>query len=63
MLLKRFPHHLGGESRFHVAKAFNRLVTVLNLDFVAILHRLGCQLVFQLGLAQGVAEIVPFLLH
>ena len=34
MLLKRLPHHLGGQLRLQVTQPLNLLVTILDLDLV-----------------------------
>ena len=34
MLLKRLPHHLGGQLRLQITQPLNLLVTILNLDLI-----------------------------
>ena len=48
MLLKRLPHHLGGQLRLQITQPFNLIVTVLDLDLVTLFKGLGLDLALQL---------------
>lgn len=48
MLLKRLPHHLGGQLRLQITQPLNLIVTVLDLDLITLLEGLGLDLALQL---------------
>ena len=56
MLLKRLPHHLGGQLRLQITQPLNLIVTILDLDLITLLERLGLDLALQLRLVQAALQ-------